>query len=157
MAGQHIFGVMIGRAAYNTPWHCLADADRAVFGAASNPATSRRQVLRDYAAYGDAVLGKFTNADTAAKHPNVRTVVKPILGLFHGAKGGKRFRNRLDSWLNQHAKRDDATVSEAIAYAIEVRWWCGGCRSHTFVTGAARRGARLAATHCRGQRPDLWV
>lgn len=37
-------GVMIGRAAYNSPWECLSDADRAVFGASSNPAKSRRQV-----------------------------------------------------------------------------------------------------------------
>lgn len=39
-----ITGVMIGRAAYNIPWDTLADADRAIFGAASNPAKSRRQV-----------------------------------------------------------------------------------------------------------------
>lgn len=124
MAGQHIWGVMIGRAAYNTPWHCLADADRAVFGAETNPATSRRQVLREYAAYGDAILGRFSNDRpdaTVMRHPNVRAVVKPLLGLFHGAKGGKRFRTRMDTWLNKHAKREGATVSEAIAYAIEVR------------------------------------
>lgn len=130
MAEQRILGVMIGRAAYNTPWHCLADADRAVFGAESNPATSRRQILQEYAAYGDAVLGRFTKdwPGTTARHPNVRTVVKPLLGLFHGSPGGKRFRNRLDAWLTKHAKREDATVSEAIAYAIEVCvlllvWW----------------------------------
>jgi hypothetical protein len=50
---------MIGRAAYNDPWGCLADADRSVFGAEANPASSRRQVLRDYAAYGDAMVGRF--------------------------------------------------------------------------------------------------
>ena len=37
-------GIMIGRAAYKTPWHCLADADRVVFGASGNPCSSRRQV-----------------------------------------------------------------------------------------------------------------
>ncbi|KAF5828495.1 hypothetical protein DUNSADRAFT_17556, partial [Dunaliella salina] len=36
-------GVMIGRAAYNDPWGVLGNADRAVFGAESNPAISRRQ------------------------------------------------------------------------------------------------------------------
>lgn len=124
MIGQHIFGVMIGRAAYNTPWHCLADADRAVFGADSNPATSRRQVLRDYAVYGDAILGRFCDGNGRTKeglrHPNVRAVVKPLLGLFHGAPGGKRFRTRMDAWLLKHAGRAGSTVSEAIAYAIEV-------------------------------------
>lgn len=42
--GASIHGVMIGRAAYNHPWGCLADADIAVFGAETNAATSRREV-----------------------------------------------------------------------------------------------------------------
>jgi hypothetical protein len=40
-----IEGVMIGRAAYNDPWGCLGDADRAVFGEPSNACSSRREVL----------------------------------------------------------------------------------------------------------------
>jgi hypothetical protein len=39
-----IQGVMIGRQAYNDPWGTLSDADHAVYGEASNPALSRRQV-----------------------------------------------------------------------------------------------------------------
>ena len=35
---------MIGRAAWKKPWDTLGDADRTVFGAAANPAASRRQV-----------------------------------------------------------------------------------------------------------------
>jgi hypothetical protein len=42
--GGKVAGVMIGRAAYERPWDCLSDADRAVYGAASNASTSRRQV-----------------------------------------------------------------------------------------------------------------
>lgn len=42
--GAHIHGVMIGRQAFYQPWDCLADADRAVFGADANAAVSRRQV-----------------------------------------------------------------------------------------------------------------
>jgi tRNA-dihydrouridine synthase len=42
-------GVMIGRAAYNDPWGVLGNADRAVFGADCNAATSRRQVCRHVA------------------------------------------------------------------------------------------------------------
>lgn len=41
-----ITGVMIGRAAYNMPWDTLGDADRAIFGAETNPAASRREVRR---------------------------------------------------------------------------------------------------------------
>lgn len=42
--GARIHGVMVGRAAYNNPWHCLADADRVVFGEPANAAASRREV-----------------------------------------------------------------------------------------------------------------
>lgn len=56
--GDGIEGVMIGRAAYNDPWGCLGDADRAVFGAERNAAVSRRQVLEQYKLYADAVVGK---------------------------------------------------------------------------------------------------
>lgn len=48
---QGIWGVMVGRAAYNMPWDMLADADRAVFGAPTNPATSRRQVCQRMACW----------------------------------------------------------------------------------------------------------
>ena len=41
--GAQTHGVMIGRAAYHYPWHCLSDADRSVFGV-DNAAASRRQV-----------------------------------------------------------------------------------------------------------------
>lgn len=44
-----VHGVMIGRQAFYQTWDCLADADRSVFGAGTNPALSRRQVIaRDY-------------------------------------------------------------------------------------------------------------
>lgn len=42
--GARAAGVMIGRAAWKRPWDCFSDADRAVFGADSNAAISRRQV-----------------------------------------------------------------------------------------------------------------
>ena len=45
LEGASLTGVMIGRAAYNAPWACLADADRTVFGQPSNMASSRQQVL----------------------------------------------------------------------------------------------------------------
>ena len=43
-AGGHIYGVMVGRSAYNRTWDCLSNADVCLFGAESNPALSRRQV-----------------------------------------------------------------------------------------------------------------
>ena len=43
-AGARLHGVMIGRAAYHGPWASLGNADRAVFGAATNAAANRREV-----------------------------------------------------------------------------------------------------------------
>lgn len=43
-AGVH--GVMVGRAAYHTPWQALAQADTLVFGAEVDVAKNRRQVRR---------------------------------------------------------------------------------------------------------------
>lgn len=51
-------GVMLGRAAYHDPWGVLGDADVAVFGAESNPAVSRRQVIQEYCKYADAMIGR---------------------------------------------------------------------------------------------------
>jgi tRNA-dihydrouridine synthase A len=53
-----VSGVMVGRAAYNDPWGVLGDADVAVWGAAGNPAASRREVLEAYCAYCDGMMGR---------------------------------------------------------------------------------------------------
>jgi tRNA-dihydrouridine synthase A len=57
------------------------------------------QVLTQYAAYGDAVLGRFGRKPDGTTTPNVRVVVKPLLGLFHGEPGGRRWRQMLDAAL----------------------------------------------------------
>ncbi len=57
------------------------------------------QVLRRYVEYGDAVLGRFGTKPDGSRTPNVRTVVKPLLGLFHGEPGGRKWRQQLDSAL----------------------------------------------------------
>lgn len=68
----HVDAVMIGRAAYETPW-VFADADRALFGA-DNPAASRAEVA--------LALVPYLAAETAA---GVRPhhIVRHLLGLFH--------------------------------------------------------------------------
>ena len=90
--GGGILGVMVGRAAYNAPWDTLADADRAIFGAAANPAPSRRAVLRRYAEYADAMVGRWEVKPDGHASPSVRTLFKPLLGMFHKVPRGKRWR-----------------------------------------------------------------
>ena len=130
-------GVMIGRAAYKAPWQTLSDADRCIFGEASNPATSRRQVLADYAALCDAELearglsgaqphtpssssssshGVVHGDHTHARKGIVRRMIKPLLTLFQAEPGVKAWRRNLD----QHLLRTDApTVAEIVARAAE--------------------------------------
>ncbi|KAE9620175.1 putative tRNA-dihydrouridine synthase, aldolase-type TIM barrel [Lupinus albus] len=87
-AGAH--GVMIGRAAYNNPWHILGHVDTAIYGEPSTRLT-RRQVLEKYQYYGDSVLGKYGH------RPTVRDIVKPLLNLFHSAPGNGLWKRKADA------------------------------------------------------------
>ncbi|XP_004506326.1 uncharacterized protein [Cicer arietinum] len=87
-AGAH--GVMIGRAAYNNPWHILGHVDTAIYGAPSCGLT-RRQVLEKYIVYGDSMLGKYGHK------PTVRDIVKPLLNLFHSAPGNGLWKRNADA------------------------------------------------------------
>ena len=75
---------------------------------------SALQVLVRYGEYGDAILGRFGVKDNGHKIPNVRAVVKPLIGLFYGEAGGKRWRNALDQML----LKKPATVSEVIQVSV---------------------------------------
>lgn len=68
------------------------------------------QVLARYGVYGDSILGRFGVKDDGHKIPNVRAVIKPLIGLFYGEVGGRRWRNAIDRVLLQKP----ATVSEVI-------------------------------------------
>jgi tRNA-dihydrouridine synthase A len=48
-----VHGVMVGRAAFYSPWSTLADADRRIFGAPASSLT-RRELLARYVEYADA-------------------------------------------------------------------------------------------------------
>ncbi|WCJ18500.1 tRNA-dihydrouridine(20/20a) synthase [Euphorbia peplus] len=87
--GAH--GVMLGRAAYHKPWTVLGHVDSAVYGEPRSGLT-RRQVLEEYQAYGDAILGTFGN-----NRPNIRDVIKPILGVFYAEPGNSLWKRKADS------------------------------------------------------------
>lgn len=60
-------------------------------------ASLHAQVLEDYAVYGDSVLGKWFVRPNGQKNPNVRTVFKPLLNMFHGERGSKRWKQAVDT------------------------------------------------------------
>ena len=82
-------GVMVGRAAYHTPW-MLADWDRLFFGGDTQPVMSREQV--------EALMVDYTQREMdrtrGFEHGEVRwsMVMRHVLGLYSGLSGARRWR-----------------------------------------------------------------
>jgi len=81
--GAGLDGVMVGRAAYQTPW-MLAEVDRALFG--ENGPRSRAEVARAYRAHVAARLEEGVP---------LRAMTRHLLGLYHGEPGAREFRRIL--------------------------------------------------------------
>ncbi len=77
-------GVMVGRAAYHEPY-LLAEADRRLFGDRAPP-RSRAEIVAALVPYAAAHIARGTSLRAIARH---------ILGLYHGVRGGRRFRQLL--------------------------------------------------------------
>ena len=77
-------GVMLGRAAYQSPW-LLADADAELFGDAPQ-VLSRHQMLRSFMPYVARELAEGAPLNAMTKH---------VLGLFNGLPGARAFRRHL--------------------------------------------------------------
>ena len=103
---DRVDGVMLGRAAYHDPY-VLAPVDWRLFGNESPPPT-RSAVLRALMPYVAAQRERGTP---------MRSIVRHILGLYHGRPGGRRFRQILsDSARLQNAGPE--LLEEALA-AVE--------------------------------------
>jgi tRNA-dihydrouridine synthase A len=125
----NIVGGMVGRAAYHTPWHALADADVGLHGRPRNAAASRRTVLEAYARYADgaraAAAARVAAAEAAGaadalahrKPPSVRCLVAPLMGLFHGAPRARAWRNAVDGALHD----GPASVAEVLEVRVSER------------------------------------
>jgi tRNA-dihydrouridine synthase A len=100
----HVDGVMLGRAAYHDPW-LLADVDRRLYG--EPPAVSARaDVVEALIPYAERCLVQGTSLRAIARH---------VLGLYHGVRGGRRFRQM----LSDAARLRDADTS-LLADALRV-------------------------------------
>jgi len=80
----HVDGVMLGRAAYQTPY-ILAEVDRAFFGSEA-PASSRGEVLRRLVPYVRREMGAGARLNSITRH---------ILGLYHAQPRARVFRRHL--------------------------------------------------------------
>ena len=89
----HVDGVMLGRAAYETPY-LLADVDRRIYGDA-RPVAEREEVVESMLPYIDR--------QRAAGVP-LASITRHMLGLFRGCRGGRAWRRH----LSENAHRRDA-------------------------------------------------
>jgi tRNA-dihydrouridine synthase A len=80
----HVDGVMLGRAAYDTP-SLLLDADPRLFGERA-PAASAREAVEALMPYIDRELSKGARLHDITRH---------LLGLFRGVPGARGFRRHL--------------------------------------------------------------
>ncbi len=80
----HLDGVMLGRAAYHTPY-VLAEVDRRIFSAAGEP-VDRHTVMQRLLPYIEAHLASGGRMNAITRH---------ILGLYHGEPGARAFRRHL--------------------------------------------------------------
>jgi tRNA-dihydrouridine synthase A len=92
---EHVDGVMVGRAAYNTPW-LLAGVDELVFADGKSSRT-REQVMAEFADYSEGQLSKGVRLHQMTRH---------VLGLYHGQPGARSFRRH----LSERACREDAGI-----------------------------------------------
>jgi tRNA-dihydrouridine synthase A len=98
-------GVMLGRAAYQTPW-LLSSVDSRLFGA-KDPATSREAVIAELSEYVDIYLKNGGRLNHVTRH---------LLGLFHQQPGGRLFRRA----LSERAHLVDADSGVLLAALAEV-------------------------------------
>lgn len=99
----HVDGVMLGRAAYQTPY-LLADVDRTVFGDEREP-VRRAEALEAIIEYAQAHVARGGRLNNITRH---------VLGLYHGEPRARAFRRH----LSEYAVRDGAGIEvllEAIA------------------------------------------
>jgi tRNA-dihydrouridine synthase A len=102
---EHVDGVMLGRAAYQTPY-ILAEVDRRFFEAGAKVPTR-----------AEAIEGLIPHIERhLAAGGRLNNVVRHVLGLYHGEARARVFRRH----LSENAPRDGArlaTLFEAVSIA----------------------------------------
>lgn len=97
---QQVDGVMLGRAAYHSPW-LLAEADQRYFNNSNAAINDRKQVIKDFFPYIEQQLQQ----DVFLHH-----MTRHTLGLFHGLPGARLYRRYLSE--NATQKGADLNVLE---------------------------------------------
>jgi tRNA-dihydrouridine synthase len=92
-------GVMVGRAAYQSPW-ILSDVDRLLYDDV-NQNLSRREVMHRYIVYGELYLkNEYLIRHSNSTKSTVRALLKPLFWMFKGLQNGSMFRRTLELECN---------------------------------------------------------
>jgi tRNA-dihydrouridine synthase A len=105
----HVDGVMLGRAAYHTPW-ILSDVDRLIFGEPSAFQT-RADIV--------AIMKPYITAELT-KAPGLARITRHMLGLFHGEPGGRAWRRIISENAHRPGAGVDLLDAALAAVAAEV-------------------------------------
>lgn len=99
---QHVDGVMMGREAYQNPW-ILSEIDQ-LLGTTDNNDLTRKHVIENMLPYIENEL---------AKGNHIKHITRHWMGLFHGQRGTKAFKQHLNDHMN--IRNDIAVIKEALA------------------------------------------
>lgn len=72
------------------------------------------QVLDEYAKYADSVIGKWGSKRDGTPSPNLKALVKPLIGMMHGERGTKKWKQEIDRILKDCHKRPELKISDVI-------------------------------------------
>lgn len=125
---EHVDGVMMGRAAYQTPY-LLASVDREIFGDDGTD-VSRAGALSALMPYIDAHIAQGGRLSNVTRH---------VLGIYHGQPGGKLFRRHLSEGVTKPSV-DVSVLRDAIAL-VETRARRVGCETPELATTPASDAA----------------
>jgi len=106
---MHVDGVMIGRAAYQTPY-ILAEADRRFF-ADGQPPPSREEVVSRLLPYVERQV---------AQGVPVKSITRHILGLFNGLAGARLWRRHLSEAAHRPGAGPEV-IEQALARVLEAQ------------------------------------
>lgn len=105
--GAALDGMMLGRAAYDTPW-TLHEVDAKVFGHGDRPVSM-----------GAVVDGLLALAGEArAEVGSVHAVTRHALGLFHGRPGARAWRRQL-SEIGRNRDISERIIAQAAAHVLQ--------------------------------------
>ncbi|GMI22285.1 hypothetical protein TrCOL_g8363 [Triparma columacea] len=121
--GGGLDGVMVGRGVVAQPWYWCTSGEVLYGGERGGGVKSRRELIREYGIWADK------EEEWEGSKKGRRRILRPVVNIFNGEMGGKRWRNRIDDIMKTAGSKrkgykdetgDDTKLSELLEKALEV-------------------------------------